>query len=275
MEELKKIIKDNRSTLVWCYCACGNIKFFSNNICFEAETGDFFLIMINSQSKIISSAGDAKVLYMQEDYEDIRFQSLMAPILPTIQKYQLHNTPIHRLTEEQRQMFLATYRKVSKLQEDAKKALNQDVKTLLEYEAIVLKRVFLLEFTTYLIATDSVSPKKNSRGGNLTNELIILINEHCKKERHPAFYAKKMNVSLSTLENNVLKYTGNTPKMLIDTVLVNNIKRSILIETLRLKDLAEDYGFNSVTTFSSFFKRHVGISYTEYVKQVKGKDSIE
>ena len=73
-------------------------------------------------------------------------------------------------------------------------------------------------------------------------------------------YADKMFVTTKLLNTVVKEFTINTAKKFIDDFVLLEAKREIVSTHKSLKEIAYDLGFDEVTNFTKFFKKHSGIT---------------
>ena len=85
-----------------------------------------------------------------------------------------------------------------------------------------------------------------------------LIEQHCCRHRSVQYYAEALNISAKTLNNITGSVLNESPKSLIDKVLILQIKRMLINSTLSVKEIAYQSGFDEPTNLFKFFKRHTG-----------------
>ncbi|MFD1552989.1 AraC family transcriptional regulator [Putridiphycobacter roseus] len=73
-------------------------------------------------------------------------------------------------------------------------------------------------------------------------------------------YADKMFVTTKYLNTVIKEFTINTAKNFIDDFVLLEAKREIVSTHKSLKEIAYDMGFDEVTNFTKFFKKHSGIT---------------
>lgn len=95
-----------------------------------------------------------------------------------------------------------------------------------------------------------------------------LVEKHFQETRNVKDYAKLMHISTRHLNNIVQKLTLNTAKHFIDQYVILEIKRNILSTNLSLKEIAFAVGFQEVTNFTKFFKKHTQSTPREYKKSL-------
>ncbi|MGV6862471.1 MAG: helix-turn-helix domain-containing protein [Putridiphycobacter sp.] len=91
-----------------------------------------------------------------------------------------------------------------------------------------------------------------------------LIHEHYKTLHATSDYAKKLNISPDHLNKVVKSKTGKTAKEHIQQRLVIEAKRLLYFTDLSHKEIAFELGFSEPAHFSSFFKKNVGISPSDF-----------
>jgi AraC-like DNA-binding protein len=93
-------------------------------------------------------------------------------------------------------------------------------------------------------------------------DLLFLIQQHHPSERSTTFYADTLHMSIKTLSRKVKDRLNLTVGDLIRVEIINTAKK--LLQDLPIKEVAYELGFEEPNHFSSFFKKHTGITPTEY-----------
>lgn len=91
-----------------------------------------------------------------------------------------------------------------------------------------------------------------------------LVEKSYRNTRNAKDYAENMTISTKHLNKIVKSFTLNTAKHFIDQYVILEIKRAILSTDKSLKEIAYDQGFNEVTNFTKFFKKHTDCTPKEY-----------
>ena len=103
------------------------------------------------------------------------------------------------------------------------------------------------------------------RTTNVVKRLLALLeNGRAKRYREVTYYANELNVSPKYLSETVKRITGNSVMSLIDKYAV-----PVLIEYLKNSDftltqISDEMNFSSLSYFSRYAKKHLGMSPTEY-----------
>lgn len=106
--------------------------------------------------------------------------------------------------------------------------------------------------------------KENKKQYLLFSDFRELVNKDYSKTRNVKDYAEMLSISSKHLNYIVKNFTSNTAKSFIDEYVLLEIKRTLLISSLPLKEVAFKMGFDEFTNFTKFFKKHTGITPKEY-----------
>ena len=134
----------------------------------------------------------------------------------------------------------------------------------------------MLHAQTYLKALPADYAEGNSRSEELYNQFLMAVERYFNCYADVAFYAEQLNVSPRYLGQVTRRINGRSPKAIIDERIVSEIT-SLLTSTNRplkdialtstnrpLKDIALRLGFSSQAHLSRFFKKHKGLSPTDF-----------
>lgn len=123
----------------------------------------------------------------------------------------------------------------------------------------------IIHYYNYLknIETDTEQPE-TSRGKELFNTFISLINSNAKHERKLAFYASKMCVTPRYLSSVIKQVSGITAKEWIDRAVVTNAKVMLKYSSKQVAEIAYALNFPNVSFFCKFFKHSTGMTPQEY-----------
>ncbi len=98
----------------------------------------------------------------------------------------------------------------------------------------------------------------------LFSEFKDLVDQEYAKTRNVKDYAKLLSISTKHLNTIVKEFTKNTAKSFIDQYVILEIKRTLLSSDISLKEVAFKVGFDEITNFTKFFKKHTGITPKDY-----------
>lgn len=94
---------------------------------------------------------------------------------------------------------------------------------------------------------------------------IEMLEMHFRKIHDEKQYALRLGISLGTLKNCVTNITGQYPMEIINDRIILEAKRLLRYATDKsVKQIANELGFEDTSCFDKFFKRHVGVSPTNF-----------
>jgi AraC-like DNA-binding protein len=91
-------------------------------------------------------------------------------------------------------------------------------------------------------------------------DFLELIETHMASHKQVSYYAQMLNLSLYQL-NAITKTTlGKTCSQLMDEAVILEAKRYLLATSQQINQIAFDLGYEDISYFSRFFKKHTGYS---------------
>lgn len=127
-----------------------------------------------------------------------------------------------------------------------------------------LLKLFLIHcYSDFDVAT-LTETKQGSTGAHNVRTFRTLLEENYKTQHSVQFYADALSISPDHLNRVIKSYTGKTAKEFIDDKVILEAKRMVLFSELNSKEIAYNIGFAKPSNFSNFFKKHTGLSATEF-----------
>jgi AraC-like DNA-binding protein len=103
----------------------------------------------------------------------------------------------------------------------------------------------------------------------ITMEFKSLLNHNITKHNSVKFYATELNVTPNHLNKSVKATLGRSASALIDEMLILEAKILIQKSDMAVSEIAFEIGFEDVSYFARFFKKHTGFAPTEYRKMIE------
>lgn len=103
----------------------------------------------------------------------------------------------------------------------------------------------------------------------LTMEFKGLLNYHVTKNKSVRYYAAELNVTPNHLNKSVKTTLGRSASGLIDEMLVLEAKVLMQKKNMSVSEIAFETGFEDVSYFGRFFKKHTGFAPTEYRNRIE------
>lgn len=104
---------------------------------------------------------------------------------------------------------------------------------------------------------------------NFAGQFLHLVSQHIRELRKVTDYADMLNVSAEKLTSLCKESFGTTPLKIIHEELVLEIKRSLVLHKLSLKEIAYELNFESSSNFSAFVKNATGLPPTDLQESLK------
>lgn len=107
------------------------------------------------------------------------------------------------------------------------------------------------------------------RRDNFAGQFLELVSQHVKEKRKVTDYAAMLHLSPEKLASLCKESLGTTPLKIIHEELLLEIKRSIILGNLSLKEIAHALHFENTSNFSSFVKTATALSPSELQEKLK------
>ena len=107
------------------------------------------------------------------------------------------------------------------------------------------------------------------RTDNFAGQFLQLVSQNIKEKRKVTDYASMMNLSPEKLTSLCKESFGSTPLKIIHEELLLEIKRSIILGKLSLKEIAHSLHFENTSNFSAFVKTATKLSPSELQEELK------
>lgn len=128
-----------------------------------------------------------------------------------------------------------------------------------------LQNVLLEAFDkTQRFAPDVHSQTGTTRQADLFQRFVALVHEHCTEQREVAFYADRLCISTRYLSTIIRSVAHSTAKEFIDRSVVLEIKMLLGSTELSVQEIAYRLYFPDQSYLGRFFKKHTGVSPTEF-----------
>jgi AraC-like DNA-binding protein len=123
-------------------------------------------------------------------------------------------------------------------------------------------------FAFHVRATENQSI--TNRTGYIVQRFMILIGgEQIRRHREVAYYAEQLHITPKYLSDTVRRATGTSALGHINRSLVIIIKQLLDNSDLSIVQIAEELHFESLSYFSRFCTKHLGVPPSEYRKSKK------
>jgi AraC family transcriptional regulator, transcriptional activator of pobA len=135
------------------------------------------------------------------------------------------------------------------------------------YNTEVIKHSFLAfmyQFGEVYQRNNHIGEIRITKKEDLTMRFAKLLAEHFREERSVLYYARSLFVTPRYLTQTIKEITGKTAGELIDEMVIMEAKLHLNNMSLSIAQVAESLYFSDQFFFSKFFKKHAGMTPSEY-----------
>ncbi len=118
--------------------------------------------------------------------------------------------------------------------------------------------IFFIELTRYRESQIKPENKNTLFPQERIDELLELLENNINKYKQVSQYADMLNLSTFQLNSMTKSNLGKTCSTLIDEQIILEAKRYLLATTEQVKEIAYNLGYEDVSYFIRFFKKHTG-----------------
>ncbi len=104
------------------------------------------------------------------------------------------------------------------------------------------------------------------QGDRIFRRFMMLLTEHAHVNRSVKSYADELCVSPKYLTSVCRKHGDYTASELIANAVMSRIKQLLLYSDMSIKEIANDMGFENLSFFGKYVKKHLGLSPNHYRK---------
>jgi YesN/AraC family two-component response regulator len=101
--------------------------------------------------------------------------------------------------------------------------------------------------------------------------LALLDTGICRTEREVSYFAERLNVSPKYLSATVKRVTGHSVSSFINRATVSILKKKLDDERLSLTQITDLMNFNTLSYFSRYCAKHLGLSPSDYRRSLQPK----
>ena len=113
---------------------------------------------------------------------------------------------------------------------------------------------------TEIVSQNDETEKLNPRHRELLFRFTSLLDANIARNRQPAFYADRLNITVGYLNEILTASVGLSTSQYINREIVLCIKRELAYSTLSIQEISRLLGFDDYAYFSRLFSKSVGIS---------------
>ncbi len=104
------------------------------------------------------------------------------------------------------------------------------------------------------------------QGDRIFRRFMLLLADNTSANRSVKSYADELCVSPKYLTSVCRKHSNHTASGLIATAVVSRIKQLLLYSDMSIKEIASEMGFDNLSFFGKYVRKHLGLSPNHYRK---------
>ncbi|AZA82623.1 hypothetical protein C1637_20800 [Chryseobacterium lactis] len=131
------------------------------------------------------------------------------------------------------------------------------IQQIIKYRLHIISMMISREIYDHLPGNDGQPPL-------LLKKFLKLVILHHKENRSVTFYSEQLGITSNYLTILCRKYYSSTATAVINGEVIQGIKSYLANTRIPIKEIALEYSFYEMSTFSSFFKKHTGMPPSGY-----------
>ena len=248
--------KELSHTCMHLLCTAGEGSFVFNEKCYHIGRNDLVVIPMPDRMKNLAGHPDLQVEWFAADYKFL--QNLLPSNNYSIGgSISLNHNPVISLTDEQAAILLADFHRLRDRMDD---------RHLLFYRELMGSLCLTMMYDIFEPhAQRDTSDTHTDRTAYIVKQLMEMLSTGAScTERDVSYYAKRLHVSSKYLSATVKRVTGHSVSSYIDRHTIPILKNYLEDERLSLTQIAERMNFTTLSYFSRYCKKHLGMSPSEY-----------
>ena len=248
--------KELSHTCMHLLCTAGEGSFVFNEKCYHIGRNDLVVIPMPDRMKNLAGHPDLQVEWFAADYKFL--QNLLPSNNYSIGgSISLNHNPVISLTDEQAAILLADFHRLRDRMDD---------RHLLFYRELMGSLCLTMMYDIFEPhAQRDTSDTHTDRTAYIVKQLMEMLSTGVScTERDVSYYAERLHVSSKYLSATAKRVTGHSVSSYIDRHTIPILKNYLEDERLSLTQIAERMNFTTLSYFSRYCKKHLGMSPSEY-----------
>ncbi|MFC7347358.1 helix-turn-helix domain-containing protein [Chryseobacterium zhengzhouense] len=146
--------------------------------------------------------------------------------------------------------------------------LDSDTEMIYKKEIVEhLFSVFCYQMAGIIANEDNSSMNQMSRQEEIVFLFLNDLSNHHLNNRNVEFYAERQSITTRHLSSVVKSITGRSASQIIASIVINEAKVYLNSSNMPVSEISSVLGFSDQYSFSHFFKKHLGMSPSQYRQQ--------
>ena len=240
---------------VFVLCTRGTVRATINLSEYTITHNDFVTVLPGSFIQIHEVSSDTRVCFAGFSSEFISRVSYVETYLDFLPM--ILDNPIMTLQEEVAQLYRNAFSLLIRAYSLPNTLDNKEI----------LMSIFTIFFQGVGELYKRCKPTTNEpikREHELYRQFIQLLMTHYTQEHEVSFYAKKCGVTPAHFSGAIRKASGHSPLAIITGIIIMNAKAQLKSTRLPVKEIGFSLGFNNLSFFNKYFRKHVEMTPQEY-----------
>ena len=237
-------------------CLAGEASLVFNEHCYHIVKNDLVVIPMPDRIKNLAAHANLQVEWFAADYK------FLQNLLPSNNygiggSISLNQDPIIKLSDEQAQHLLDDFHRLRERMDD---------RQLQFYCGLMGSLCLTMMYDIFEAhAQRDTTDIHTDRTAYIVKQLMALLATGISRtERDVSYYAERLNVSPKYLSATIKRVTGHSVTSYIDRHTIPILKEYLNDESLSLTQIADMMNFTSLSYFSRYCTKHLGLSPSEY-----------
>lgn len=240
---------------IFILCTGGTVRATINLSEFTITRNDFIVLLPDSFIQIHEVSSDARLCFAGFSSEFISRVNYVETLLDYFTM--ILNRPVLPLPEEVAQLYQSAYDLLIRAYALPNTLENKEI--LRAVLTIFFQGVGELYKRYGVRISESITRERE-----LYQRFIQVLMANYTKEHEVTFYAKKCGVTPAHFSNVIRKASGHSPLVIITGIIIMNAKAQLKSTRVPIKEVAFSLGFNNLSFFNKYFRKHVGMTPQEY-----------
>lgn len=252
-----------RHTCMHLLCMASEGSFVFNEHCYHIMKNDLVVIPMPDRVSNLAAHADMQVEWFAADYKFL--QNLLPSNNYSIGgSISLNQDPVISLTDEQARWMLDDFHRLRDRMVD---------RHLQFYDQLMGSLCLTMMYDIFEAhAQREATDTHTDRTSYIVKQLMALLATGISRtERDVSYYAQRLNVSPKYLSATIKRVTGHSVTAYIDRHTVPLLKELLNDDRLSLTQIAEHMNFTSLSYFSRYCTKHLGMSPSLYRQSLQPK----
>ena len=242
-------------------CRKGEADILLDNHSFHIEAGVLCLYTPYTFIRIIRHTDNIEGCLMEGELDTI--QSALSNI-PAAERFAIRSHPCVKLGTAECQRLEQAVEMLTARTELLRKAEKPRSVRLLHTLVQALLQALCLEVLEIYFNCTTIEELPQNREEKIFNRFLMSVFRNCNEERSVTFYAREQHLSPNYLSTIVKNQSGRTAIQWIETFTLLQAQHYLLQTRLSIKEIAYQLHFPDQSVFGRYFKKHCGVSPTDY-----------